>query len=170
MAHFSRRTPAPVVTGGYRFFRPFVREDFVRQCAYCLLPEILAAGRENFELDHFRPRSRFPHLLNDFYNIYYACHPCNHTKRAGWPSPELEALGVSLVDLCKDEFAAHFRVTTDGNFEGVTEHGRYTIELLRLNRTDLVIVRKLLTKLGFPVHERQLGEEQLNKLLVDGGL
>jgi hypothetical protein len=168
MAQFTRRIPAPVVKGGYRSFRPFVREDFVRQCAYCLLPEILASGQENFELDHFRPKSRFPYLLDDFYNIYYACHPCNHTKRDGWPSPELEAQGISLVDLCKEEFTTHFQVTEDGKCSGVTKPGSYTIDLLRLNRTHLVTTRRLLTKLGFAVHERQLNEEELTKIFLGG--
>src|SRR2546429_5003613 len=121
MAHFSRRTPAPIVKGGYRSFRRFVREDFTRQCAYCLMSEVLAGGKENFELDHFRPKSLFSHMLNDFYNIYYSCHPCNHTKRDAWPPPELESRGISLVDLCKDDFSFHFSAMPDGRWESVTE-------------------------------------------------
>jgi hypothetical protein len=165
MPHFTRRTTAPVVKGGYRSFRPFVREDFGRCCAYCLFSEILADGEENFELDHFRPRSLFPHLLNDFYNIYYSCHPCNLTKRDAWPSPELEERGVSFVDLCKEEFAVHFLAKPDGNWEGVTELGSYTIEMLRLNRRHLVTVRKLLAKLGFEVHKQPVTENELSQPL-----
>lgn len=161
MPHFFRRAQAPVVAGGYRSFRLFVREDFSRQCAYCLLMEVLAGGVDNFELDHFRPKSRFPELLNDFYNIYYACHPCNHTKRDIWPSAELEARGISFVDLCKDDFAAHFRVNEDGKWEGVTAPGGYTVDKLRLNREHLVTIRKLLAKLGFYAHEGKVGEDEL---------
>jgi hypothetical protein len=154
MAHFARRSPAPVVKGGYRSFRQFVREDFNHQCAYCLLSEILAGGKENFELDHFRPKSGFSHLLNDFYNIYYSCHPCNHMKRDTWPPSDLEERGISLVDLCKDEFATHFLLKTDGEWDSVTESGGYTIDVLRLNRQHLVIIRRLLAQLGFVTHER----------------
>src|SRR6266481_6956296 len=103
MPFFVRKTEAPIVKGGYQSFRPYVREDFRERCAYCLLEEIVAAGEENFELDHFRPKSRFPELLNDFYNIYYACHPCNHIKRDAWPPSALELRGVGFVDLCKEE-------------------------------------------------------------------
>ena len=28
MSHFVRTDPAPIVTGGYRVFRPYVRADF----------------------------------------------------------------------------------------------------------------------------------------------
>ena len=57
MPVFQRRLQPPLITGGYQAYRPFVREDFAESCAYCLLHELLAAGAENFELDHFYPGS-----------------------------------------------------------------------------------------------------------------
>jgi hypothetical protein len=156
MAHFTRRRPPPEVKGDYRSFRSSVREDFTRQCAYCLMSEVLAGGADNFELDHFRPKSKFSHLRNDFYNIYYSCHPCNHTKRDGWPPPELEALGIGLVDLCEDDFGTHFSSTRDGHWESITRSGQYTIDLLRLNRTHLVRLRRLLADMDLAPHEEEL--------------
>jgi hypothetical protein len=157
------------VRGGYRSFRPFVREDFLRQCAFCLLAELLAGGEEDFELDHFRPRHRFPELLNDFYNLYYACHPCNHIKSDTWPPPALEARGTSFVDLCKEDFAAHFSVEKDGTWNGVTEPGNYTIDKLNLNRKHLVTLRGLLARLGFLIHEERVGEDEWNALAQELG-
>lgn len=165
MAHFVRSSRSPTVKGGYNAFRPYVRADFIRQCAYCLLSEELAGGEENFELDHFRPKSRFPALLNDFFNIYYSCHPCNHTKLAYWPSAELEARGVSFVDLCKDNFNKHFTVGRDGEWKGRTNSGNYTIELLRLNRKHLVTIRQLLAKAGLAPHAQRVGESELQLML-----
>ena len=165
MPHFVRSTP-PHVQGGYRAFRPFVRADFVRQCAYCLMTETFASGEENFELDHFRPRSRFPHLVNEFLNIYYSCHPCNHTKLDHWPPEELEARGIRIVDLCTDEFQTHFSVQETGEWAGKTSSGSYTIDLLRLNRTNLVQLRKWLMEAGFPPHTTRVGEEEL-QILAD---
>lgn len=164
MPHFSRRTPAPNVKGGYRSLRPFVREDFSRQCAFCLFSEVLAGGEENFELDHFRPRQRFPELVNDYYNLYYSCHPCNHIKRDSWPSSALEEKGICFVDLCKEDFATHFIVEKDGTLKGVTVPGDYTIDKLNLNRQHLVIVRGLLERLGIHIHDRRIYEAQLNAL------
>ena len=164
MPYFLRRTPPPKVKGDYHSFRPFVREDFSRQCAFCLFSELLAGGEENFELDHFRPRHRFPDLLNDFYNLYYSCHPCNHIKRGSWPSPALEEQGISFVDLCKEDFATHFSVEKNGIWSGLTNPGKYTIDKLNLNRQHLVIVRGLLERLGIHV-DGIISEEELNRLL-----
>ena len=163
MPHFVR-SAAPQVKGGYRAFRPFVRADFVRQCAYCLMTETFAGGEENFELDHFRPKSRFPLLLNDFLNIYYACHPCNFTKLDHWPPRELEARGRGIVDLCSEEFETHFSVQATGEWVGKTDSGDYTIDLLRLNRQNLVYLRRWLAKVGFAPHETRVGEDELRIL------
>lgn len=144
MAMFARTTPAPTVSGGYRGFKPAVRTDFNSTCAYCLISELFAAGVENFELDHFFPVSRFRSKELDFYNLYYACHPCNNIKRAKWPEDELLKQGIGFVDLCSDDFADHFRENPDGSWEGLTPSARYTIEALRLNRPHLLEIRTLL--------------------------
>jgi hypothetical protein len=128
------------------------------------MTELLAGGTENFELDHFRPRAAFPDLVNDFYNIYYACHPCNHIKLAKWPSQEMETLGYSFVDLCIDDFDKHFKMLPDGEWQGITSAGRYTIDALNLNRQHLVTLRQLLSQLGCATHEKNL-EERLKGLL-----
>jgi hypothetical protein len=121
-----------------------VRRDFRRTCAYCLLEEVFAGGEENFELDHFRPQSVFPSSANDFYNLYYSCHPCNRIKRDKWPSERLRQFGVGIVDLCVDEFATHFRPQRNGIWQGLTPSGMFTIDLLRLNRRHLVEVRRMI--------------------------
>ena len=165
MAHFVRSNP-PDVKGGYRAFRPFVRADFNRQCAYCLMSEILVGGEKCFELDHFRPKSRFPHLLNDFLNLYYSCRPCNNMKSNYWPPEELEARGIRLVDLCAEEFATHFSVEPTGKWVGITDAGSYTIDLLRLNRDNLVFLRGWFAEVGFAPHKMRVGEDEL-QLLAD---
>jgi hypothetical protein len=121
------------------------------------MAELFAAGRENFELDHFRPKWLFPDEEKDFYNLYYTCHPCNMTKHDSWPPKELEDRGIRFVDLCRDNFETHFSVLGDGTWEGITESGRYTIEILRLNRRHLVKARQFLNKLGIDL----LGKEIL---------
>ena len=152
MARFARTKPCPEVRGGYTAFRPYVRYDFETRCAYCLVEEVNCGGPENYELDHFRPRSLFPEFEHDFYNIYYACHPCNLIKRAKWPSDELRKRGVYLVDLCASDFEEHFQQGDDGVWEGKTLAARYTIDILRLNRPHLVRLRHLVSV--FRMHPR----------------
>ena len=138
---FVRTSPAPLVSGDYSKFRSYVRSDFQEMCAYCLMEELLSSGQENFELDHFVPVSKSKSGVNDFYNLYYACHVCNHIKGAKWPDPRLSAKGIGFVDLCKDDFDDHFRELPNGEWEGLTESGKYTIAALKLNRKHLVELR-----------------------------
>jgi hypothetical protein len=140
---FSHREPAPLSTNDYRRFRPYIREDFSTCCAYCLLTELLGSGKENFELDHFKPRSRFPELVSEYKNIYYACHVCNNIKRDSWPLNELADQGYRYFDPCYDDFSAHFE-ESDGRWEPTTRVGEYSVERLRLNRDHLIQVRRLL--------------------------
>jgi uncharacterized protein (TIGR02646 family) len=147
MARFTRTQPAPPVKGDYRAYRPFVRNDFDKCCAYCLMAELFAAGEANFELDHFRPKTRFSEQTNDFYNLYYSCHPCNHIKSAKWPPSPLIQQGIGFVDLCNDDFETHFIEQADGRWEGITPSAKYTIDALYLNRAHLIELRLCLRQL-----------------------
>jgi HNH endonuclease len=124
LAVFSRRSSAPQVSGGYQSFREYVREDFSECCAYCLLHELLAGGRDNFELDHFRPKSRFPELIDNFFNLYYSCHVCNLFKGNAWPSEVMTKLGYRFVDYCRQSFSEQFRQEADGSWTPLTAGSR----------------------------------------------
>lgn len=173
---FRHRSPAPIQTRNYSRFRPYIREDFAECCAYCLLHERLAGGQEHFELDHFRPKSdpRFQHLEGDYSNLYYSCRACNNTKRAAWPKPELEAKGYRFVDPCQEVFSDHF-VDNDGVWTPRTPAGMYSEERLRLNRSQLVFIRKMLLFLskcyGVTVDwDRPLGPQIIHVLDAIAGL
>jgi len=144
MARFTRITPPPPGSHRHPIVRAQVRQDFVRTCAYCILEELLAAGPENFELDHFRPRFRFRHLINDFYNLYYCCHPCNRKKGSLWPSEQEEKAGFKFLDLCYEDFEDHYRSLADGQWEPLTLSAKYTLQHLRLNNPHLVRIRRIL--------------------------
>jgi len=149
MPHFPRAASAPQRTGAYSIFRSFVRQDFRACCAYCLLHEFWAGGESAFELDHFRPVSRFPDLEHDYYNLYYACHVCNQTKRDHWPTSEMEQRGISFVDLCRDDFDVHYYVLEDGRLQPLTESAHYTLLVLRLNSEHLIRLRAFAARYGF---------------------
>jgi len=142
-----------MTTQDYRRFRPYIREDFNECCAYCLLHELLTGGAENFELDHFKPKSQYPDLMYVYENIYYSCHPCNNIKHDSWPTDELHAKGYRFVDPCHDDFSTHL-TEVDGQWEPLTPAGDYSQERLRLNRKHLVQIRRMLVqmlnKLGAP--------------------
>ena len=62
----------------WRRYRDALRRVFAGLCAYC---EETTRG----EVDHFRPKSQFPHLVYSWSNWVFACHECNNAKTSVWP-------------------------------------------------------------------------------------
>ena len=62
----------------WREFSDELADAFHGLCAYCEEP---CRG----EVDHFRPKSRFPALVYAWSNWLFACHDCNHAKLDKWP-------------------------------------------------------------------------------------
>jgi hypothetical protein len=107
--------------------------------------EYFAHGQENFELDHFKPKSKseFQDLVHQYTNIYYSCHVCNQKKWSHWPSEEVYSKGYRFVDTCKENFSAHFK-DRDGYWEPISLAGDYTAEKIRLNSSHNIQVRKMI--------------------------
>ena len=63
--------------------------DFSGICAYCDEECDSSTDRSKSPwaetIDHFRPRSKFPHLAYDWLNLIYACERCNKAKADQWP-------------------------------------------------------------------------------------
>ena len=62
----------------WRDFQPALSAAFFCLCAYC---EQVCKG----EVDHLRPKSRFPKLVYRWSNWVHACHTCNQKKQEKWP-------------------------------------------------------------------------------------
>lgn len=144
---FSHRVPAPS-ENKYQKYRPYIREDFSECCAYCLMHERFANGENSFELDHFKPKSKFDNLKKEYTNIYYSCHVCNSpgSKSNHWPSEALESKGYRFVDTCKEIFSEHF-VDEDGYWKPISNAGKYTAEKIRLNSSHNVQIRQMVNRL-----------------------
>ena len=61
----------------WRDFREDLGSRFSTNCGYC---ERNCRG----EVDHFRPKSRFPALVYEWSNWIFACHECNQAKGDKW--------------------------------------------------------------------------------------
>ena len=77
----------------WRDFHDDLERVFYGLCAYC---EEICKG----EVDHFRPKSRFPELVYDWSNWLFACHDCNQAKGGKWPVE-------GYVDPCARSKSAH---------------------------------------------------------------
>ena len=147
------------------FGSPHVRnslyELFSGRCAYCTL----AWPAEALEIDHFRPlqgavsangessRIHYYWLANEWENLYPACAQCNMAKGAKFPvagkraSPgtthdDLEAEKPGLIDPCAEDPERIFAYLPSGQVVTTDVRGRQTIDVLALNRPDLVSERR----------------------------
>jgi hypothetical protein len=143
MALFSRESQPPTFTTA-RQYKPFLRADFRMRCAYCERPEEYLGGGEAFEVEHFKPRGKFPHLDCVYDNLYYVCRKCNAHKSETWPSEEQLARGLRFADPCQeDPYIHHLLEIADGSVTGTTTCGTYTAAHIRLHREDLKRWRRL---------------------------
>lgn len=62
----------------WQTFRDDLKSVFHGLCAYC---EQVDPG----EVEHFRPKSRFPEKVYVWSNWLFSCHSCNQAKREKWP-------------------------------------------------------------------------------------
>ena len=62
----------------WRRFHNDLSQAFAGICGYC---EETTKG----EVDHFRPKSRFPESVYHWTNWIYSCHECNQAKGITWP-------------------------------------------------------------------------------------
>jgi uncharacterized protein (TIGR02646 family) len=77
---YYRHHTGPQPTDSYwRTFRNEIGIIFCALCGYCELP---CRG----EVEHFRPKTRYPHLVYVWGNWVFSCHDCNGQKGAKWPT------------------------------------------------------------------------------------
>jgi len=143
------RTENPPRFENYRVYLPFLRRDFRRSCAYCERNELVLGGEDFFEIDHFRPISRFAELVNHYPNLYYTCAKCNRCKASTWTSDTALNRGLRFADPCQEDmYSEHLEQLAGGELRPKTSCGAYTCDHIRLNRPDLLQWRQGRTRIG----------------------
>lgn len=79
IAHYRGQTGAKPTDSHWREFHADLAVAFSGLCAYC---EELCPG----QIDHFRPKSKFPALVYEWSNWVFSCHRCNQLKGDTWPA------------------------------------------------------------------------------------
>lgn len=126
-----RRGPSPGDFPEHQSYKPYLQREFRRKCVYCRVSDGLK-GYESFGVDHYLPKSRFPHLTLDWRNLFYACNVCNTWKGESVSTPEL-----FLPNPSEHRMADHLQYQ-DADVEAYTRHGEWLVELLHLpERRDL---------------------------------
>ena len=126
--------------------RAKVRERFGNCCAYCRSAERLTVV--TFELEHITPQAFGGETR--FENLCLACPSCNRHKATRQHAVDPETgQQTALFHPQQDSWREHFIWVEGGTLlEGTTPKGRATIEALKMNREQLVRVRRLWVKLS----------------------
>jgi hypothetical protein len=156
------RSAVPALAG-YQDYREYLRFDFYFACAYCTVSETELKGR-GFQIDHYQPQDK--NGGDEYGNLMWSCEVCNRQKSAVWRSDDEQASGYRYVRPDFDNPADHVELN---GFE-LRERsvpGKFTIEVLDLNRKSLVILREARLKLKYTNSEIVGGLQQLRDRKLD---
>ncbi len=123
-----------------------IRERFGDCCAYCQTAERLTAT--TFEIEHIMPRSAGGNTTFD--NLCLSCPMCNRYKsdQATGIDPESQST-ASLFHPQQDRWHDHFFWNEGGEeIRGLTPVGRATLAALKMNRPQMIRVRRMWVILG----------------------
>jgi len=121
-----------------------VRKRAGARCEYCHFPEAFAELR--FKIDHVVARKHGG--ASDLGNVALACFRCNTCKGPNLTGVDPKTGSVTvLFNPRSDEWSQHFRWSGE-RLKGKTPQGRTTIEVLRINRPDVVALRRSLRAEG----------------------
>jgi 5-methylcytosine-specific restriction endonuclease McrA len=129
-----------------RALRQQVEQRANNCCEYCRSQELFST--QTFSLEHIMPRSQNGETSLD--NLALACQGCNNFKYNKTQARDpVTNHSVPLFHPRQQLWQEHF--TWNERFEliiGITATGRATVEALKLNRQELVNLRRLLFAAG----------------------
>lgn len=133
-----------------RKFSEYERELILQRakgcCEYCLTPHDFTP--ETFEIEHIIPLSLGG--THNIGNLAFSCSGCNNRKRQNIIGIDASiGLFSPLFNPREDEWKNHFNWAENFTIvEGITSKGKVTIDLLKLNRTGLVNLRRALVTIN----------------------
>ncbi len=119
----------------YQKYRPWLRDEFMFRCAYCLDREVWRDMRERLHIDHFQPQALRKDLKCEYTNLLYLCPACNSQKSDS-----------VLPDPCAIALADCLQVHDDGGIEARNGNpdGERLIDVLALDDPRTVARRRLM--------------------------
>lgn len=130
--------------GSYKDWKHLLAAEASNQCVYCAIHESCMGGVRVFHVEHYRPKSKFAELVNDFRNLFYCCPICNAFKGDDWPGePAPDHSLVAYPDPSEVDYCDIISMDPAGTVMGSNTAGRYLEERLYLNRGQLIIERRL---------------------------
>jgi hypothetical protein len=135
-----KRTQTPPAYSTHQQYKGDLQKEFLGQCVYCRALDA-PKGYESFGVDHYRPKSLFPELATEYFNLYYSCNRCNAFKGRFWPSGGEAKAGVFIPNPCEHVMFDHLRYKL-ATVTGTSVAGEFTVERLDINDPNAVEFRK----------------------------
>jgi len=123
-----------------------IRNKFANCCAYCRTAEYLTVT--TFEFEHITPRSSGGETV--FENLCLSCPSCNRYKASRQTAldPNTQQK-IKLFHPQQQLWTEHFAWNEDATeIIGLTPIGNATISALKMNRSQLIRVRKMWIKMN----------------------
>lgn len=126
--------------------RQKVKERAQFCCEYCLIPEKLSLA--SHQVDHVIAEKHGGKTTEE--NLALSCSLCNQAKGSDLASTDPETGNiVRLYHPRQDKWRDHFAIDIEsGMIQPLTEIGRVTVKLLKINRLDSLPVRQILIRIG----------------------
>ncbi len=100
---FRTQTPQRTCTkkkSDYHNYKDDLAKDFNNKCGYTGCSDHWFGGRRCFQIDHFKPESKYPDLKNEYSNLVYCC---SYVNRAKWDDDS-----AHYLDPCDTDYNEHF--------------------------------------------------------------
>ena len=158
-AHASKphdRRHGPLGYESYDGYKSWLRDEFTFRCVYCLEREMWYPDRAaSFSVEHLTPQSEDAALICEYGNLLYACTRCNSARGA-----------ERILDPTWVAFGDHLRQGEDGLLIGSTEDGRDLIDLLHLNESPALIVRRKYSRIIL-LQQRYPDDAEIESLFLE---
>ena len=115
-------------------------------CAYCRVE--MNEGCECIQRDHIIPKALHPCWIFEPKNLCLTCYRCNTNKRnlevlvnpcvSTYP---IESNSFKIINPYIDKYSEHISILNDLVYVGVTDKGRFTINVCKLFRSELVLYK-----------------------------
>lgn len=130
--------------GTYKDWKEVLAIESDRRCVYCAIRDNRLGGLRIFHVEHHKPKSLFKDLINDYFNLYYACPICNCFKGNSWFEAEEADWSIKHYPSPSQYNYTEFFDVDFLSFKISGKHiaGKFLVERLHLNRRHLIRERR----------------------------
>jgi len=110
----------------YSSFKKYIVKDFNNRCGYCDDLDKFNGGKNNYQIDHLKPKKKFPDLEVNYNNLVYSCPFCNRAKWDKWKQN-------GFIDPCTNLYDDHLERCNNGKIRYKSIRGKYIHENLNIH-------------------------------------